>query len=81
MWKVRVAQAVTTCLQLHPECSTAKIYCIQGDKDCDAEMAAVPALQRAIETEIFQIRRTVRTSVSWLPFLKFEEETSNSTLK
>eukprot|EP00438_Fugacium_kawagutii_P030091 Skav228180 [mRNA] locus=scaffold3933:209731:210465:+ [translate_table: standard] len=75
-WRMRVVQAVTTSLQLHPECSTAKIYCIQGGKHCDAEMAAVPELNRAIEKEMSQMNRKVRTQLSWLSFEQFEEETS-----
>eukprot|EP00438_Fugacium_kawagutii_P013604 Skav202997 [mRNA] locus=scaffold1344:51075:52554:+ [translate_table: standard] len=78
-WKMRVVQAVTTSLQLHPQCSTVKIFCIEGGKHCNAEMAAVPDLKKAIQMEMSQMGRTVRTPLSWLSFEEFEEETSGLT--
>eukprot|EP00438_Fugacium_kawagutii_P009570 Skav212727 [mRNA] locus=scaffold1734:214940:215431:- [translate_table: standard] len=78
-WKMRVVQSVTSAFQFHPECSTVKIYCIEGGKHCNAEMAAVPELKKAIQKEMAQMKRTVRTPLSWLSFEEFEEETSGLT--
>eukprot|EP00438_Fugacium_kawagutii_P005442 Skav215011 [mRNA] locus=scaffold966:20429:21295:+ [translate_table: standard] len=75
-WKMRLVQAVTTSLQLNPECSTAKIYCIEGGRHCNEEMAAVPNLKKAIQKEMAQMQRTVRTPLFWLSFEEFEEEIS-----
>lgn len=67
--------AVTTSLQLHPECPTAKMYCVEGGKHCNAEMFA-RAEKGQKEMAQMEPERTVRPPLLWLSFQELEEDIS-----
>eukprot|EP00435_Cladocopium_sp_Y103_P056407 s250_g19.t1 len=73
-WQARVVQAVTTSVQLRPECKQVKIICIEGGPHCDREYAKIPDLKKAVCREMEQLKRKVRVKCEWMSWEDFQTE-------